>query len=399
MMTLLVLGGASKSLPLVHYARSQGHAVVLCDRDPNNPCRPLCDQFIPISTAGPEPILDALGQQPINGVVAFGSDVNAVSAAHIAAALSLPGNPPSAVEAMVRKDLFRQALGRHGFAAPNSHSFTAITEVAPWRDQLQPPLIVKPADAAGSAGVSRLDSWAALPSVFAHAQQASRQGRVVIETFIERSHPHLIGGDIFVLDGQVQFWGLLNSHRACPQAPFLPTGTSYPLALDQHQQQAVRHTLQQLVSDLGLCMGGFNVELMFDQQGRLHVIELAPRNGGNQIPELLQLATGVNLIHALVDASLGQQVRLTPQLAPSYVANVMVHSISSGRFQQLLLDDSLTPYLLRRDLSVEPGDPVCAFKRATDALGTLTFRFPCHAEQQALLNSITELVTVVVDPD
>lgn len=398
MKKLLVLGGAEKSLPLVLYAKSRGHVVVLCDRDRNSPCRELADEFIELSTVDHSQITDATCPLGIDGVVSFGSDVNAVSAAHIAAALSLAGNPPSAVEAMVRKDLFRQALTSHGFAAPSFHSFTAITEVAPWRDQLQPPLIVKPADAAGSSGVARLDSWAALPSAFAHAQQASRQGQVVIESFIERSHPHLIGGDIFVLDGEIQFWGLLNSHRDCPQAPFLPTGTSYPLALDEHQQQAVRHTLQQLVSALGLRVGGFNVELMFDQHGCLHVIELAPRNGGNQIPELLQLATGVNLIHALVDASLGQPPPLTPQLAPSYVANLMVHATSSGRFQQLLLDASLTPFLLRRELSVEPGDPVRAFECATDALGTLTFRFPSHAEQQAVLNSISELVTVVVHP-
>ena len=39
MKKLLVLGGAEKSLPLVHCAKARGHSVVLCERDPQNPCR------------------------------------------------------------------------------------------------------------------------------------------------------------------------------------------------------------------------------------------------------------------------------------------------------------------------------------------------------------------------
>jgi len=35
---------------------------------------------------------------------------------------------------------------------------------------------------------------------------------------------------------------------------------------------------------------------MFGEDGNLYMIEMNPRSGGNQIPEILKVATGVNLV-------------------------------------------------------------------------------------------------------
>lgn len=398
MKKLLVLGGAEKSLPLVRHAKARGHAVVLCDRDPQNPCRELADAFIELSTVDHARIVEAARPQDVQGVVSFGSDVNAVSAARIAEALGLSGNPPDSVVAMVRKDRFREFLASHDFAAPISSSFGSVEEVDSRGQSMRLPLIVKPVDGAGSAGVTRLEDWSGLDAAFARALEGSREGRVVIEEFIERRHPQMIGGDVFVMDGQVRFWGLLNSHRSCESAPFLPTGTSFPIALEDRDRQAVMETIQRLVSALGIRFGGLNVELMFDQEGRLFVIELAPRNGGNQIPELLQMATGVDLIGALVDAALGEPVDFTPRTEPAFVGNYMLHSPCAGRLREVTLSEAIRPFVVEQVLSLALGDQVAAFERATDSFGTLSLRFPSAENQQAVLSRITELVHVAVDP-
>lgn len=397
MKKLLVLGGAEKALPVVRYAKSRGHAVVLCDRDKNSACRKLADEFIELSTVEHAQVADAARPLGLDGVVSFGSDVNAVSAAHIAAALGLPGNPPDSVLAMVRKDLFRCFLAEHGFESPSSASFATIEEAAACADSMQFPVIVKPVDGAGSAGVSKLEDWSAIDAAFLTALDASRARGVVIEEFIERSHLHMIGGDVFVLDGQVRFWGLLNSHRSCATAPFLPTGTSFPIDLDDGRKKAVRETLQRLVTALGIRFGGLNLELMFDHKDRPFVIELAPRNGGNQIPELLHLATGIDLIAALVDASLGEPVQLSPHSQNVFVSNHMLHSERAGQFSGIKLDREIQPFVVEQTLSVSPGDEVRAFQRATDALGTVLLRFQSAAEQQEVFSRMADLVSVGIE--
>jgi biotin carboxylase len=396
--SLLVLGGAEKSLPLVRHAKSRGHGVVLCDRDPQNPCRALADAFIELSTIDHRRIVEAVRPHGVQGVVSFGSDVNAVSAARVAEALGLRGNPPDSVFAMVRKDRFREFLASHGFAAPKSASFAFAHEVD-LRDQpMRLPVIVKPVDGAGSAGVTKLEEWSGLDAAFARALDASRERRALVEEFIDRRHPHLIGGDVFVMDGQVRFWGLMNSHRSCASSPFLPTGTSFPIELNNRDRRAVEATIQRLVSALGIRFGGLNVELMFDRDDRLFVIELAPRNGGNQIPELLRMATGVDLIGALVDAALGELVDLTPRSEPAFVANYMLHSPRAGLYREVTLDEGILPFVVDQFLGVAYGDQVRAFERATDSFGTLSLRFRSAAEEQAVLSRINELVTIVLDP-
>ena len=394
--SLLVLGGAEKTVPLVRHALARGHRVVLCDQNPANPCRTLASEFVEVSTIDRDAVLAAARARGASGVVAFGSDIMAVEAAWLAGQLGLPGNPSDAVDIMGRKDRFRAFLAEQGFPVPGCRSVEDMAVVNWPASGLRLPVIVKPVDGAGSTAVIRVDRWADLPPAFHAAQSASRSNRVIVEEFITRAHPHMIAGDAFVVDGRVTFWGLLDSHRAASAAPCLPTGTSWPVSLDAARQEQVRQQVQALVTALGLRFGPLNLELMFGEDSALYIIEVAARNGGNAIPELLAAATGVDLIAALVAASLGEPVDLRPNRQGGWLANYMIHSPVAGRFAGVEIAPRLAPYVEGMVLDVRPGDPVRAFDRAPHAIGTLWLRFPDAAIQQALLTRVPMLVTVCV---
>lgn len=397
--TLLVLGGAAKSLPLVRSALVKGHRVVLCDRDPTNPCRQLATHFAEISTLDVDGLVAVADDHAVDGVVSFGSDRMAEVAAQVAERRGLPGNPPASLRTMGRKDLFRAFLGEHGFARPGSISGNRLDVMDAARDQVRLPAIVKPVDAAGSAGVARIDRWEDLPAALHHAELMSPMRGVIVEEFIERDHDYVIAGDAFVDRGEVVFWGLLNSHRGAGHAPFLPTGTSYPISLSAVRQKQVCEKVQTLVDALGIQFGPLNLELAFGADGVLHVIELAARNGGNCIPELLQDATGVDLIGALVDASLGEQVHLTPQSRQRCLATYVVHTVIAGRFEALELDEMVRPHLYRAVSYARSGDSIHMFRRATDAVGVLFLEFASPAEQKAVLECIEDYVRLRMETD
>ena len=152
---------------------------------------------------------------------------------------------------------------------------------------LQYPIIVKPVDSSGSKGVTVLDSSDGLPDALHFAFSFSRGKRVIAEEYIEKDHPYLIGGDIFVVDGKVCLWGLLNCHRDNNVNPLVPVGKSYPLALTDSQISLVKDVLQRLVSKLGIRFGAMNVELIIGTNGQCYIIDAGPRAGGNMIPDLL----------------------------------------------------------------------------------------------------------------
>jgi biotin carboxylase len=398
--SLLVLGGAEKTVPLVRYAHDQGYQVILCDRNADNPCRQWASRFEQISTTDRPALREVIRREQADGVVSFGSDLMAMVAAELANEFGLPGNPPDAVETLVRKDRFRSFLREHDFPAPCSDCFSDLPQADDLDSRFSLPVMVKPVDGAGSIAVRRLDDWEGLAIAFADAKEASRDGLVIIEDYLERDHEHMIGGDIFVHDGEVVFWGLLNSHRHIPDKPFLPTGTSYPVQLSKERVVAVQSLLQDLVTRLKLSFGGFNVELMFTSGERPHVIELAPRNGGNRIPELLGMATGFDFFGALVESALGQPVSSASSVAiGKAMSNYMLHSDRPGSFCDVAIHDDLRPNVLKIFLDVSAGDSVRRFDRAPDALGTFFLEFETSDAQQKILSRLPELVSVRVTDD
>lgn len=402
MRSLLVLGGATKCLPVFRHARQTGVRTILCDWDASAPCRPLADVFHAVS-ATDVPALCGIGrEEQVAGVIAFGSDLLAISAAEVARELGLPGNPPLSVTILGEKDRFRAFLEAEGFPAPRSLTMEDLAGLEARKPSLRLPVIVKPSDAAGSTAVSRVDAWQAAGPAFAAARAASRSGRVVVEEFLERSHPHMIGGDVFVHDGSVVFWGLLSSHRASSRYPFLPTGTSWPIELGDGQLgqgwlAEVRETIQAVISRLGIRLGGLNVELLYDPAGTLHVIEIAARNGGNAIPDLLRMATGADLVGALVDASLGLPVDLVTEPGEQCMAAWMLGAARTGVFRSVEVRPELEACVVETRLDVKAGDSVEAFDRAPRAVGTLFLEFTSQEEQQRLLGRMPELVSVTLE--
>ena len=394
---LLVLGGSEKSIPLICYATSKGHHVVLCDRDADNPCRDLATVFVHVSTTDLDGVMEVARNYSVDGIVSFGSDVMVATAAFVGQALGLPSNPYEAVLTMGRKDRFRAFLSSYGFNSPKAASFLSFEDLLLHCNQFQLPVMVKPVDSAGSTGVSKVMEWSSLPSAFDIAMGASPAQQVIVEEYIQMSHPYMIAGDAFVLDGQVIFWGLMNSHRASREYPFLPTGTSFPVALNQEQQMTVKRTVQSLVDTLGIKLGGLNLELMYDESGNLYIIEIAARNGGNYIPEVLQYATGVDLIAALVEASLGEPVEIGHCHDGVCVATFMLHSPKTGTFQGIILADEIKENVFQSILNVKIGDSIHVFDRATHAIGVLFLRFDSKEEQKAKLNRITDFVSVLVE--
>ena len=134
--------------------------------------------------------------------------------------------------------------------------------------------MVKPVDSSGSKGVTKIESAGELKTAYETAMNQSRGKRVVIEEFITMDHDFMIAGDCFVLDGQIAFWGFLNSHRDLSVNPFVPVGTSYPIQISEKRKRKVKKELQRLVDLLDIKFGAFNIEVMIDNEDEVNLIEM-----------------------------------------------------------------------------------------------------------------------------
>jgi len=391
MKKILLLGGSAQQIVAIRTARKHGYYTVLCDYLTDNPGQYEADKFYLVSTTDKDAVLKVATDEKVDGILAYASDPAAPTAAYVAEQLGLPTNPYESVETLCNKDRFRNFLKKNGFNTPNSAGYSDKNVDT---SLFSLPVIIKPVDSSGSKGATVLHSWDCLDKAMDFAFSFSRSHRLIVEEFIEKKHEYLIGGDIFVADGKVILWGLLNCHRDSAVNPLVPVGKSYPLMLDKTDEDEVKSTLQRIVDKLGLRFGSVNVELVVDKSNKVSPIDIGPRAGGNMIPDLLGMIFGADVVEMAVLAAMGEKV--CPEIKEDipYFATHNLHSDQNGIYESIEFSDELERYIVKKCLYKKSGDTVEYFDNAAKALGIIFLKFEDQKTMKYILDKINQLYRV-----
>lgn len=394
MKKILLLGGSAQQIIAIKTAKKHGFYTVLCDFLPDNPGQHEADKFYLVSTTDKEAVLEVATKENVDGILAYASDPAAPTAAYVAEKLGLPTNPYKSVETLCNKDKFRVFLKENGFNAPVSKGYSD-NDVDTSLFSL--PVIVKPVDSSGSKGATVLRDWSNLQKACDFAFSYSRSHRIIVEEYIEKKHKYLIGGDIFVYDGKVILWGLLNCHRDINVNPLVPVGKSYPLLLDEQDKAEVQKTLQNMINRLGICFGSVNVELVVDKFGKVWPIDVGPRAGGNMIPDLLGLIFGVDVVEMAVLTAMGETIENKVHKGIPYYATHNLHTNKNGVYKTIKFSKELEKRIIKKYLYKNTGDKIEYFDNAAKALGIIFMKFDNKLEMDNILNDVNSLYKVVIE--
>ena len=394
MKKILLLGGSEQQIVAIKTAKRLGYYTVLCDYLLDNPGQYEADKFYLVSTTDKEEVLKVAVDECIDGVLAYASDPAAPTAAYVAEKLKLPTNPYESVMTLCNKDRFRSFLKDNGFNTPVAKGYSNC-DVDVTLFSL--PVIIKPVDSSGSKGATVLHSWDNLAEALEFAFSFSRSHRIIVEEFIEMKHPYLIGGDIFVNEGKVILWGLLNCHRDNSVNPLVPVGKSYPLFIDATDEKAVKNTLQSMVDKLGIRFGSVNVELVVDKNNKVWPIDIGPRAGGNMIPDLLGMIFGVDVVEMAVLAAMGEKIAKKMNEGIPFFATHNLHTGQNGKYKTIEFSKELEDKIIKKCLYKKIGDEVDCFDNAAKALGIIFMKFNNQEEMTSILSNINMHYSVVVE--
>ena len=397
MKKLLLLGGSTQQIPAIDYANKSGYHTVLCDYLPDNPGQYYAKKFYCVSTTDKEAILDVARKEKVEGVVAYASDPAAPTTAYVAEKLGLPTNPYMSVEILAYKNKFRGFLKDNGFNCPKAQSYSSFESAREEINQFSLPVMIKPIDSSGSKGVSKVEHVDDLEYAFNRALENSRGRNVIIEEYIIQDHPYMIAGDCFVVNGKVEFWGLLNSHRDKSINPYVPIGTSYPIYINSKRLDIIKKECQRLFDLLNIKFGAFNIEIMIDNDDNLYFIEMGPRNGGNMIPDLLLMATGEDMIAATVESTMGNEYKFTHKTyEEKYLSTYVLHSSKNGYFDDIKYKNGIKEKVFKKVIYKKRGDTVQYFDGANKAIGILFLKFNNQEEQLNFMNNPENWIEVIV---
>lgn len=394
---LLLLGGSAQQVVAIETAKRLGYYTVLCDYLSDNPGQYHADKFYLVSTTDKEAVLKVARDEQVSGVLAYASDPAAPTAAYVAEKLVLPGNPHESVETLCNKDKFRAFLKEHNFCTPDAKGYNEICEAE--RDiaagMFKFPIIVKPVDSSGSKGVSRIDSAAEAKEKLNYAMSFSRGKRIIVEEFVEK-YGYQIAGDGLSVDGKLVFRYFANDHfnPKCVN-PFVPISASFPYNMPAKVQDKVHAEIQRLLTALNMQTSTYNFDMRIDKDYNVYLMEVAPRDGGNYIPDVIKYATGVDLVECSVKAAMGEKIEIGEAKPSGFYAYYAVHSLRDGILKEVKI--SAEDHVLENHLLAKPGDEIKAFTGANTTLGCLLMKFDSMEQMLDMMDNSEKWIEVVLE--
>jgi argininosuccinate lyase len=225
----------------------------------------------------------------------------------VAKAFNLPCPFPNTVKTVRQKHLMRQALDRAGLANPDyrlAHNWTEVEEAAA---AIGYPLVLKPVDLASSAFVSLIcdvrelkDAYDALEAFPLNFRDQERDCTYLLEAYMSGEE---VSVESVSCNGETTVLGITD--KSVTGTPyFIENGHMFPAQLNDETRievtQFVRSAMQAVNFDHGIA----HTEVKLTAEGP-RIVEINPRTAGNYIVELIQRVTGIDLLRAFVDLSLG----------------------------------------------------------------------------------------------
>lgn len=399
---LLLLGGSTQQLIAIQKAKELGIYTVLCDYLPDNPGQYIVDKFYQVSTTDVNAVCEVAKKEAVDGILPYCSDPAALPASIVCSRLNLPSNPFKSVEILGLKYRFREFLKNNGFVCPNFFVFNSndsIKLITEKIKNLKYPCLIKPTDSSGSKGISIIHDESQLEAAIVKSRKFSRNGIFVCEEYIKRGYPYIIEVELYVERGKIEMIAYTISLRDKSNKGLLPLGYLWSSELPDGYKEKIKNELQRIIDILDIEAGEMNSELIINENNEVQFIEIAPRAGGNMIPIVLSDAFKFDLVRAQINTALGIPSGIKgidKEIDGKYCLYVL-HSLQSGRFVDINIDNKVKPFVYRVNYYIEKGEQVEAYDNAWNAIGMMFLHFPDTKTAASYYLRLDELIKVVVE--
>ncbi|MBR3022701.1 MAG: hypothetical protein IKH59_10135 [Bacteroidaceae bacterium] len=401
MKKILILGGSPNQLRLVETANKVGIYTVVCNHKEECAARSACHHFYLQDYKDQEAVLAIAKKEQVDGVIS-NSEAAMPIVAYVAERLGLPGNSVDGIGQLTSKTRFRELQRQCGIYAPKNYECTDWKELQQGIGNLTFPIIVKPCESSGTRGTTRVDrrdDWDTLQQAFVECRHYSVNGRVSIEEYVTMSSLKVIDGDVFVCGTDFLWNGFFTCYRS-RYAPMLPMMESFPILINDEDFSIVKDHIRRLFDKAGIVHGQYNVEMYFTENRELFVIEINARQGGNDIPHLIELHSGIDFDKLLVTTAVGDRSFFDAvkeqTYTPRYITQYVVFSREAGILERLDIDKAIGQYLIERTDVRHVGEEVVVGVNAGDSVARLVFDFGDADTQQYYVDRVEELIRPVI---
>jgi isopentenyl diphosphate isomerase/L-lactate dehydrogenase-like FMN-dependent dehydrogenase/biotin carboxylase len=390
--TIMVIGGGLLQLPVILRAKKMGYQVAVTDYNPEAPGNKNADIPIVMSTRdinGSVRIARAQNElTPFSAVLTVGTDASMTVAA-VANALNLPGIKFEDAEAATNKIKMRMRFKEHGIPSPKFLPVWSLSDAKKAGKILKFPNVIKPSDNMGARGVIRVDKLNQVPDAFKFSKSASPSGELIMEEFMDGPELSI---DAIIFNGEITITGIADRIIEYPPY-FVETGHNMPSRLPKEVQDAACSVMKQGIRALGIFIGAAKGDIKITKNGPM-IGELAARlSGGFMSAYTYPLATGVDLMKAVIEVALGQEPgNLEPDINMTAIERAIIPKPGIVRKITGLEEALKIPGIKEIFIKVKPGDKVIIPRSNLEKAGNIIAQARTLEEAEESIEQCTKVL-------
>ena len=159
---------------------------------------------------------------------------------------------------------------------------------------------------------------------------ASITHRAEVETFIVGKE---YGAETLVANGKINVLGIMRKWMTNPPY-YAELGHAIPTDLPQEVEERAKKCVESAVKALGINFGSVNMDMLITAEGKIHIIDIGARMGGNMIgPCIIPYGTGVDYVANMIRNAVGDEIDLTPRQKSAVATRLL--AFGNGVVKQL----------------------------------------------------------------
>ena len=287
-MKVLILGASAVQMDAINELKKMDVETFDVAMAKDGPAADAADHFDMINILDEDALTRHISKNSIDAVYSTGSDIAMPVASRISEALGLPHFVSSHTAYVCNhKNNMRSALSAD---CRGNIPYQVMDEIK--NISIDFPVILKPSDSQGQRGIFLINSQAELVSHFSEARSFSREKKVIVEKFIDGPEVSVNG---YMVNGKLRFFAA-SDRETWPEYTGLIHKHIVPgKAFSKQAEKNMMYILQDACNRVGILNGPVYIQMkvMGDEP---YIIEMTPRLDGCHMWNILERATGVNLM-------------------------------------------------------------------------------------------------------
>lgn len=306
--SIAILGGIRPHAELAKYLNSKGYRTVLIDYLPEPIAKEYVDIHYQESTLDVDAVESICRKENVCSIMDLCTDRAIPPAALVAERLVL-NHPYSYETSLIATNKNKMKSMLKEAKIPTS-DFIAVSDLEVVKQiYLKYPLIIKPSDASGSIGITKISREDELEEALKKALSLSRNQQAIVEEFITGPEIQI---DCFVSDGNAVVLDIKEKRKYKDDDLTLSYGSLIPARITDIIRQRCYEISNTIAKFLQVENGPLYIQAIATEQ-EVNVIEFGLRFGGNLSFQIIKDMTGINVINATAEAYLGRNPEIVIQ--------------------------------------------------------------------------------------